>query len=108
MRLSDNGYMPDVNDAYTTMYEAFTGIYCGFYLLMFIWILVRNCVYKRLCSFSNFMYMFASLAFIGVGSYICSEIGREAYDMSLVMSQTCNANATGLLMDFDNSYSRAA
>lgn len=71
MRLSEKGYMPDVDDAYTTMYQAFAGIYCGLYFLMFTWVMVRFCVTKRLCSFANFLFMFTSIAFIGVGSYIC-------------------------------------
>ena len=108
LRLSEKGYLPDVDDAYKTMYEAFSGIFCGLYILMFIWILVRNCVYRRLCSFSNFLYMFTSLGFISVGTYICANIGQEAYNMSLVMSQPCNSNATGLLIDFESTYAKAA
>lgn len=35
-------------------------------------------------------------------------IGQEAYSMSIVMNQPCNSNATGLLKDFDRTYSEAA
>lgn len=89
MRLSETKYIPEVGDQYRYLYQVLTGVYLLFYLAMFIWILLRHCAAKRVCGYSNFLFMAASVGFIALGGHLCDLIAREAYHMSEVMKSDC-------------------
>jgi hypothetical protein len=71
LRLSDTGYIPEVGDSYRILYEALTAVYILLYTLMFIWVLLRYCVSKRVCGYSNFLFMLASVGYIALGGHLC-------------------------------------
>lgn len=93
---------------YTPGLQLFIGLYCVFYLISFIWVIVLYCRSKRICQSQTVVFMLASFVFVIMSGHLTNQITKDSWRMQESMSSACDVNTKdGLLYDMDREFKLA-
>jgi hypothetical protein len=83
----------------------FIGLYCIFYLITFIWILIRFYMVKRLCQIQTVVFMSFSILFLILSGRLTHQISKDSWALNTQMSKACDVGSfEGLLYDMNQEY----